>query len=516
MDGGDSESSQASLSLTDVGSASSASATNLDDSFSSVDGQASLLMLSRAAARSCAASPRAQLTDELDELEDAVLRRQQMLDQPDSLLAAAAGGGATTTREEILDQVKALKKRRSELLKSYWKVFFRSDYGVAAPAPPAPPPPPPQLRAMATAKPPPPQSRPNPRFDARLLMTSPSTQMGIEALALFASSRRAAGEGGGGGDDEDFDEEEDEDDDDDDEHSPPQLHGQRARRGASAAGKKARKTSANLHDKENDKDEAAAAAAAGKRPRGRPRKPVDDPTAPASPSRGRASAALDPEQFEAEKAKALARKRARLLASPSRASASGAAATTTTIFTAANDAPTRCNCKKSRCLKLYCECFAARRLCAGDCKCVECENHSENSEARTQAIQTLLMRRPDAFQVKTVIPVMASGDLAVLAPCGGGAETADENVVAAAPAASGAVAVAGVLSHARGCTCRKSFCSKKYCVCWANGARCGAMCRCLNCLNTDSPVASPAPSTLEMAAAAAAAAGPLSSQLEAE
>lgn len=33
----------------------------------------------------------------------------------------------------------------------------------------------------------------------------------------------------------------------------------------------------------------------------------------------------------------------------------------------------RCKCKKSRCLKLYCECFAAKEFCTG-CQCVNCLN----------------------------------------------------------------------------------------------------------------------------------------------
>ena len=34
-----------------------------------------------------------------------------------------------------------------------------------------------------------------------------------------------------------------------------------------------------------------------------------------------------------------------------------------------------CNCKKSKCLKLYCECFAANRLCDG-CSCKDCGNNT--------------------------------------------------------------------------------------------------------------------------------------------
>lgn len=35
-----------------------------------------------------------------------------------------------------------------------------------------------------------------------------------------------------------------------------------------------------------------------------------------------------------------------------------------------------CNCKKSRCLKKYCECFEGSVFCGPNCKCVECQNHA--------------------------------------------------------------------------------------------------------------------------------------------
>ena len=42
-----------------------------------------------------------------------------------------------------------------------------------------------------------------------------------------------------------------------------------------------------------------------------------------------------------------------------------------------------CNCRNSRCLKLYCECFASGQYCFG-CNCQACHNNPENDEMRKQ------------------------------------------------------------------------------------------------------------------------------------
>lgn len=39
-----------------------------------------------------------------------------------------------------------------------------------------------------------------------------------------------------------------------------------------------------------------------------------------------------------------------------------------------------CACKRSRCLKRYCECFEAARSCRAECVCVECENYPGSSK----------------------------------------------------------------------------------------------------------------------------------------
>lgn len=46
------------------------------------------------------------------------------------------------------------------------------------------------------------------------------------------------------------------------------------------------------------------------------------------------------------------------------------------IFTPTKSRKPCCNCKKSRCIKLYCDCFAANSLCEG-CQCINCHNNED-------------------------------------------------------------------------------------------------------------------------------------------
>lgn len=58
-----------------------------------------------------------------------------------------------------------------------------------------------------------------------------------------------------------------------------------------------------------------------------------------------------------------------------------------------------CNCKRSNCLKLYCECFTSKEYCK-NCNCTGCYNNVQNDSARNLAIKEVLDRNPTAFRPK--------------------------------------------------------------------------------------------------------------------
>lgn len=110
--------------------------------------------------------------------------------------------------------------------------------------------------------------------------------------------------------------------------------------------------------------------------------------------------------------------------------------------------PLPCKCKKSRCLKLYCDCFAILKFCDKHCSCRDCFNtNSKDFETqRNTAIESIKEKNPLAFQTKI----------------------SDAE---------------GTAQHSAGCHCKQSHCLKKYCECFHGGANCGTNCKCQNCKN---------------------------------
>lgn len=104
-----------------------------------------------------------------------------------------------------------------------------------------------------------------------------------------------------------------------------------------------------------------------------------------------------------------------------------------------------CNCKRSRCLKLYCDCFRFEFYCDSSCNCFDCANNERFEEDRVAARRACLERNQDAFKPK--------------------------------------VNKSGLRPELAGCRCKKSACLKKYCECFNAIIPCTVKCQCIDCRN---------------------------------
>uniref|UniRef100_A0A8C7VSC2 Lin-54 DREAM MuvB core complex component n=1 Tax=Oncorhynchus mykiss TaxID=8022 RepID=A0A8C7VSC2_ONCMY len=107
-----------------------------------------------------------------------------------------------------------------------------------------------------------------------------------------------------------------------------------------------------------------------------------------------------------------------------------------------------CNCNKSQCLKLYCDCFANGEFCQS-CNCTNCFNNLEHETERAKAIKACLDRNPEAFKPKI----------------GKGKEGESDR------------------RHSKGCNCKRSGCLKNYCECYEAKIMCSSTCKCVGCKN---------------------------------
>ncbi|RAL38057.1 hypothetical protein DM860_000751 [Cuscuta australis] len=129
-----------------------------------------------------------------------------------------------------------------------------------------------------------------------------------------------------------------------------------------------------------------------------------------------------------------------------------------------DDGCKRCNCKKSKCLKLYCDCFAAGIYCADLCACQGCFNKPEYEDTVMDTRQQIEAKNPLAFAPK-VVQNTADSHSNVL----------QDNGVSVTPASA---------RHKKGCNCKRSMCMKKYCDCYQANVGCSSACRCEGCMNT--------------------------------
>lgn len=96
-----------------------------------------------------------------------------------------------------------------------------------------------------------------------------------------------------------------------------------------------------------------------------------------------------------------------------------------------------CTCKKTKCLKMYCQCFSSGKMCTEECSCYTCCNDHDHLESLQHARMTLKVKSSSVSKQ----------------------------------------------AHGKGCNCKKSQCQKKYCECFNAGLPCGDSCKCSDCEN---------------------------------
>ncbi len=104
----------------------------------------------------------------------------------------------------------------------------------------------------------------------------------------------------------------------------------------------------------------------------------------------------------------------------------------------------RCNCQRSKCLKLYCDCYSSGKYCIG-CSCENCHNIPAFEEERKAAWSRIEAKNQSGILRGLPSVLVQEGTV--------------------------------------GCNCTKSQCQQKYCYCFKKGLRCSPACKCHNCKN---------------------------------
>ncbi|KAL4487048.1 hypothetical protein ABPG72_001500 [Tetrahymena utriculariae] len=129
---------------------------------------------------------------------------------------------------------------------------------------------------------------------------------------------------------------------------------------------------------------------------------------------------------------------------------------------------TPCKCRKSLCLKLYCECFARGEICGSACVCLECRNSKNYLEQRNESIKLIEAKNPTAFLFSSIQAATSINNQDKNAP---NLQIEQSDMA---------------IDMRRGCNCKKSKCKKKYCECYMIGKKCSSLCQCVNCSNNSS------------------------------
>jgi hypothetical protein len=114
-----------------------------------------------------------------------------------------------------------------------------------------------------------------------------------------------------------------------------------------------------------------------------------------------------------------------------------------------------CTCKKTKCIKKYCECFSSGVFCQ-NCKCENCENKPYLIDNNNNN-NNINKKEEELNENKTIKQISESEII-----CDINDNYSKKLII---------------------CTCSKSGCNKNYCECFKAKVKCNNKCRCIKCLN---------------------------------
>ena len=118
-----------------------------------------------------------------------------------------------------------------------------------------------------------------------------------------------------------------------------------------------------------------------------------------------------------------------------------------------------CTCKKTKCIKKYCECYSSGVFCK-NCKCENCENCGNKpylTDNNNNNNNNIIKKEEELNENKTIKQMSESEII-----CDINDNYSKKLII---------------------CTCSKSGCNKNYCECFKAKVKCNNKCRCIKCLN---------------------------------